>query len=124
MRRRAGIDWPAAEHEEQTMGMVMSEDEAASQRNRRALNQTAPERMPDGRAPLRTIFEGAYSRAEPADPAAHDIAALYAPTHGDVERDRLWDYMGYGPFADADAMAAWFAACAPCEDPLFFVLTD
>ncbi len=34
------------------------------------------------------------------------------------EADASWDYMGYGPFADADAMARHVAAFAATHDPM------
>ena len=39
--------------------------------------------------------------------AARDADALYAATHGDDADPGQWTYMGYGPFADAGAMATW-----------------
>lgn len=106
------------------MSVVMTDDEAASQRGRRRLDQADPAHQLDGRRPARAALMGERVVAEPADPTVHDIAALYPATHGDAERDALWDYMGYGPFADADAMTRWFAASAKSEDPLFFVLIE
>lgn len=119
-------DYTAASMERKgdIMSVVITDDEAASRQGRRALNQDLPARKPDGRGPVRATLEGRLCLAEPADAARHDIAALYPATHGDAERDALWDYLGYGPFASPEAMSDWFAGCVPSKDPLFFVLKE
>jgi RimJ/RimL family protein N-acetyltransferase len=38
--------------------------------------------------------------------------------------DAVWDYMPYGPFADADAYRAWVASVEAGTDPLFFALVE
>jgi RimJ/RimL family protein N-acetyltransferase len=60
---------------------------------------------------------------EPLDPAAHGPALFAAATSG-PDAARTWDFMGYGPFADAATMAAWLEGCAGQRDPLFFAVID
>lgn len=38
--------------------------------------------------------------------------------------DILWDYMAYGPFADANQMADWMETNEKSTDPLFYTLID
>jgi RimJ/RimL family protein N-acetyltransferase len=64
-------------------------------------------------------LEGRYLRLEPLTPA--HAAALDAANRAS---DAIWDYLPYGPFADAAAYRAWVEAAAGKPDPLFFALTD
>ena len=50
------------------------------------------------RAPDATVLDGAYARLERLRPEVHS-ADLHAANCAD---DRIWDYLGYGPFAAAD----------------------
>ena len=71
--------------------------------------------------PQRRTHEGRYARVEPLDPAAH-ADALFAASHGDPERARIWDYLPYGPFASREAFDAHLEAQAASDDPLFFAI--
>ena len=53
-----------------------------------------------------------------------DAPPLFAATHGAPEREAVWDFMAYGPFVTAEAMAGWMDRCAGSSDPLFFVVAD
>jgi RimJ/RimL family protein N-acetyltransferase len=68
--------------------------------------------------PLR--LSGRHCRLEPLDAEAH-ADALHAAFAGD---DAGWDYMGYGPFADAAATRAWAAAHAGLQDPMMHAILD
>lgn len=70
--------------------------------------------------PPRTAAEGRFCRLEPLDPARHG-PALAAANATDTT-GRLWTYLGYGPFADDGAYAAWLAAQAVLDDPLFHAI--
>ena len=63
----------------------------------RAVDRYRPDPSPAPR-PERLSHEGRYALVEPLDPDTH-AAALYAASHGDPERERIWDYLPYGPFA-------------------------
>jgi RimJ/RimL family protein N-acetyltransferase len=71
--------------------------------------------------PERRVIEGRYVRVEPLDPAAHG-ADLYAASHGDEAKARIWAYLPYGPFATRDAFDAYIASNAVKEDPLFYAI--
>ena len=55
--------------------------------------------------PERRTHEGRYAIVEPLDPATH-ADALFAASHGDPERERIWDYLPYGPFASEEEFDA------------------
>lgn len=71
--------------------------------------------------PERRVHEGRYARVEPLDPAIH-TADLFATSHGDARKERIWDYLPYGPFATESDFAAYVAANAASDDPLFFAI--
>ena len=75
--------------------------------------------LPHARPPVRTSFAGRHVRLEPLDPAAH-LDDLFAAAADPV----IWDWLGYGPFADAPAMRAWLEDRALSVDPLFFAVRD
>ena len=72
-------------------------------------------------SPVREPLEGRFVRLEPLDPAKHgdDLwLALQGPDPA------LWDYLGYGPFANREPFDAWLAGNAASADPLFFTVID
>src|SRR5829696_7854970 len=71
--------------------------------------------------PQRRTHEGRYARVEPLEPGAH-AGALFAASHGDPERARIWDYLPYGPFASREEFNAHLEAQAASQDPLFFAI--
>lgn len=80
---------------------------------------TTLERLPSGRPPSRSTFEGRFASVEPLDPLRHG-AELFA-----AARDPgIWDWLAYGPFADAAAMRLWLEQRAASADPLFFAIRD
>jgi RimJ/RimL family protein N-acetyltransferase len=66
------------------------------------------------------VMEGRWVRLERLDPDRH-AAGLFAAVRG---HDRLWDFLGYGPFADATAYRAWAEGMAGLADPFFYTLVD
>jgi RimJ/RimL family protein N-acetyltransferase len=69
-------------------------------------------------APPRTDLVGRYVTLTPLLPEHAD--ALH-----DAADDSVWEYLSYGPFADAAAYRAWIEANAAGDDPLFLaVLVD
>jgi RimJ/RimL family protein N-acetyltransferase len=72
------------------------------------------------KGPGPVTLEGRFCRIEKLDAARHG-AALAEAVEGD---DRLWDYMGYGPFADAGAFAAWLAGRPTLSDPYSCAVID
>ena len=71
--------------------------------------------------PVRAPMAGRTVTVEPLDPERHG-PDLYPLLHGDAERERVWDYLPYGPFPDEPAFGAWLAEVAPRPDPLFFAI--
>ncbi|WP_112312041.1 GNAT family N-acetyltransferase [Pseudogemmobacter bohemicus] len=80
-----------------------------------ALPGWTPPPMPAGLAP-----EGRLVRLEPLSAWQH-AAELHDSFAGD---DRLWDYMGYGPFASAADYHRWAEAAQGSTDPYYLVLRD
>ncbi|MHB2165398.1 GNAT family N-acetyltransferase [Alsobacter sp. R-9] len=72
--------------------------------------------------PSRTVLRGRLVHLVPLDPAAH-AQALFAETHG-ADEDRIWCYMGDGPFPDLFSFRASLEAKAASVDPLFFAILD
>jgi len=64
------------------------------------------------------VLTGARLRLEPLDPARH-AADLYAAQQGDPT---IWDYLPYGPFADAVALTEHLQAEAVTDDPRFYAV--
>jgi RimJ/RimL family protein N-acetyltransferase len=73
-------------------------------------------------APPRTPMVGRFCRVEPLDPARH-AADLHRANATDSQ-DRIWTYLAYGPFPDADAYRVWAEGAAAGEDPLFHAVVD
>jgi RimJ/RimL family protein N-acetyltransferase len=71
--------------------------------------------------PNPAAFEGQHVRITRLDPET-DIDELYAVSHGTAEFERLWTYLGYGPFADKGAMLAWLRSIRDSPDPLFYTV--
>ena len=83
------------------------------------------ERVDDqpARVPERRTLDGRYVSLRPVQPA--DATPLWSAAHdGSGEASRLWTYMPYGPFDDAEAMAVWLRECVPSDDPLFLTVVS
>jgi len=76
---------------------------------------TAPPR------PIRAAMQGRLVRPEPLLPA--HAAALHAANAEDRE-GRMWTYMGYGPFASAEAYGTWVDEATRDGDQMFFAILD
>jgi RimJ/RimL family protein N-acetyltransferase len=79
--------------------------------------------LPPGIYPARVERQGRAARIEPVDGRIH-AEELYAASHGVDGDERLWDYMGYGPFPSLDAFRSWLRDCSATPDPLFFAIRD
>ncbi|HJU80269.1 MAG TPA: GNAT family protein [Acidimicrobiia bacterium] len=67
-----------------------------------------------------TILHGQSVTLRP--PVPDDGSSLFAPTHGDEERDSVWTYMAYGPWPSEEAFTEWVAERAASSDPLWFTV--
>lgn len=79
-----------------------------------------PVRITAPSAPPRSPITGPWVILEPVDPMRH-AGPLIDRVKG---ADWVWDYMGYGPFADADACAEWLRDFATGDDPGFYAILD
>jgi len=59
----------------------------------------------------------------PVDARAHS-AALFEISHGSAEKEAVWTYLSYGPFADVDALRVHLEQCRQSDDPMFFTVID
>jgi RimJ/RimL family protein N-acetyltransferase len=73
--------------------------------------------------PTRTLLTAARFELRPLDPD-RDADDLYYVGHEGPGADRLWTYMGYGPFDSREVMGSWLKACAGTDDPLFFTVVE
>jgi RimJ/RimL family protein N-acetyltransferase len=73
-------------------------------------------------APDRSALNGDLVKMELLDPDRH-AESLFRSSH-DPGAERLWDHMGYGPFADQAEFSTWLEAGAASSDPLFFAVVD
>lgn len=76
---------------------------------------SAPAPLP---GPVR--LEGRYAVLEKLDAARHG-EALWLALKDD---DRVWTYMGFGPFADRDAFLAWLGSAASAADPYAYAVVE
>lgn len=65
-------------------------------------------------------LEGRFTAVEKLDPARHSLD-LWAAFKED---DTIWDYLPYGPFADAGSFANWLVERAKLEDPYYYTVLD
>jgi RimJ/RimL family protein N-acetyltransferase len=65
-------------------------------------------------------LEGRFCRMEKLDPVRH-AEGLWQAVKGE---DRLWTYMGYGPFKDAAGFAQWIDERAVLLDPYSYAVLD
>ena len=70
--------------------------------------------------PKRATLRGRLATVVPLNPAAH-AEALYEGTHG-PDREKLWLYMGAGPFSDRASFRAYLDKLAVSDDPLSFTI--
>lgn len=70
-------------------------------------------------APGPGVINGVWARLERLDPNRH-AESLFAEING---QDQVWDYLGYGPFADVGEYRDWMAAMVR-PDPYFYAIID
>ncbi len=70
--------------------------------------------------PPRTAMTGRYCRVEPLDPDRHAVD-LHAANLEDTE-DRIWTYLGYGPFRELADYREWIEQNCLGDDPLFHAI--
>lgn len=55
-------------------------------------------------------------------PLPEDASPLFSSTHGDEDRERVWAYMGYGPWPNEGEFTTWVGDRAASPDPLWFTV--
>jgi len=73
--------------------------------------------------PERVTLKGRLVTLAPLDAGAH-AEALYEGSHGDAARERVWTYLGDGPYRSLDEFRANIGNKASSPDPLFFAVVD
>lgn len=68
-----------------------------------------------------TTITGQYCRLEPLQ--SEHASDLHAANLTDTE-DRIWTYLGYGPFETLDAYIDWVQDVTASDDPLFYAIID
>jgi RimJ/RimL family protein N-acetyltransferase len=81
------------------------------------------DRLAPAPRPEPTTLSGRLVILRPLDPVA-DGDALFAGSHGDAERERVWLYLFEGPFADRAAFDRHLRHIAAARDPLFFSIVE
>jgi RimJ/RimL family protein N-acetyltransferase len=71
--------------------------------------------------PQRIVHAGRHVHVEPLDPDAHGDD-LFAASHGDAAKERIWAYLPYGPFATEREFRDHLERQASGDDPLFFAI--
>jgi len=73
--------------------------------------------------PAISTLQGEYVSVARLNPEA-DVDDLFAVTHGTEEFDRIWTYLGYGPFPAKAAMRAWLDSIRDSSDPVWYTVTS
>lgn len=73
--------------------------------------------------PLYAIFHGKHVIVNKLDPSK-DLDQLYLKTHGNVEREKVWAYLPYGPFISVDEMKQFYQKEMERPNKLVFVIYD
>ena len=71
--------------------------------------------------PAKKEYAGEYVRLHPVDPES-DVDDLFQNSHHSDEKERIWTYMPYGPFAGKDEMRDWLTGCKASTDIIFFTV--
>ena len=74
-------------------------------------------------SPPRSALTGRTVTLVPLDPDAH-ASGLFAATQGPGADPHMWDYLGYGPFADLTAFTTMMRDSAASLDPLWYAIVD
>jgi len=81
---------------------------------------TEPLTFKGAASPGPVVLTGRYGRVEKLDPAHHGAAYWEAIK----DAPEMWDYMPYGPFADAGRFQSWLSERATLSDPYVYAVVD
>lgn len=79
---------------------------------------TNPLNFPRAAKPQPVVLVGQYGRVEKLDRASHGASLWDAMSVAPA----MWDYMPYGPFADAGAFQAWLTGREALDDPYVYAI--
>lgn len=71
--------------------------------------------------PERKLYSGKFITLTPIN-SNTDLHELSECSNGSEGKDKIWDYLSYGPFQNAEEMKTWMRECEQSEDPLFFTV--
>ena len=71
--------------------------------------------------PAKKIYVWEFVKLHPVDPE-NDVDELFLNSHGSDEKERIWTYMAYGPFAKKDEMLDWLKGCEASTNMSFFTV--
>ncbi len=71
--------------------------------------------------PAPMTYAGKFATLHPVDPQ-NDVDELFLNSHGSDEKERLWTYMAYGPFAKKEEMLDWLKGCEASTNMSFFTV--
>ena len=74
-------------------------------------------------SPPRSAIPGRTVTLVPLDPDRH-AAGLFDAVQGAGADPHMWDYLGYGPFADLAAFTTMMRDSAVSSDPLWYAIVD
>ncbi|MDP3847701.1 MAG: GNAT family protein [Pseudomonas sp.] len=74
-------------------------------------------------SPSAATLVGHYVRLEQLDPTRHGDD-LWPALQGPEADPQMWQYLGYGPFAERAEFDRWLASHAAHNDPLFYTVLD
>lgn len=73
-------------------------------------------------APEHKTLEGNFVTLRPFVPS-RDIEALFSISHGSPEKEAIWRYLPYGPFASAQEMQSYYSShLSGVRDPLLWTI--
>jgi RimJ/RimL family protein N-acetyltransferase len=73
--------------------------------------------------PAAQVLQGRCVRLERLDPAGHGDE-LWPALQGSEADPQMWQFMGYGPFAERGNFDQWLSTNAASRDPLFYTVID
>ena len=101
---------------------ILKEREMASTKNRRPCNNlTASKWKREGFTDI--SMKGCLVRINPLN-FQDDAENLFLAGNSGSDPDRIWNFLGYGPFQERAEMDSWLEKCEVSTDPLFYVFRN
>jgi len=87
----------------------------------RPLSGAVVEHLPPALIPSRTPLIGKFVTLEPQNADSH-AAELYDAGHSTEQGQRIWDYLGYGPWPNIESYKATLRGQSSSFDPVFYTI--